>query len=108
MPIADATIRLKRTLNLPDFSVLREMLAREPVVMADEITRRAGLPVTTVARTIADVIISGLDEEQVHRAIQEAIGRGLVTAKDLQDYAARRGGQVARVIHRALQQQSIL
>jgi predicted transcriptional regulator of viral defense system len=74
---------------------------------ADEITRRAGLPITTVPRTIADVIASGLGEEQVHQAIREAIERGLVTEKTLASYATRRGGRVARVVSRALKQEQI-
>lgn len=70
---------------------------------SDEITRREGLPVTTVPRTLADVITSGLGEEQVHQAIREAVARGLVSEKALLRYAARRSERVARVIRRALQ-----
>ena len=40
---------------------------------ADEITTREGLPVTTVARTIADVSISGLSEELINQAVREAL-----------------------------------
>lgn len=69
---------------------------------ADEITRRAGLPVTTVPRTIADAVVSGLAEEQVRQAIREAVRRGLVTPEALLAHAARRGGRVARVIGSAL------
>lgn len=72
---------------------------------AAEITRRAGLPITTVPRTIADVIASGLGEEQVRQAIREAIERGLVTEKTLVGYATRRGGRMARVVSRALKQE---
>lgn len=72
---------------------------------ADEITRRAGLPVTIVPRTIADVIVSGLGEEQVRQAIREAIERGLVTEKALMSYAKRRSKRVARVVKCALKQE---
>lgn len=68
----------------------------------DEITRRQGLPVTTVPRTLADVIVSGLDEELVHQATQQAVARGLATREQLLTYAAQRGGRAARVIRRAL------
>ena len=68
-----------------------------------EITRREGLPVTTVARTLADVITSGLGEEQVQQAVREAVARGLVSEKALLRYATRRGKRVSRVIHRAIQ-----
>lgn len=68
----------------------------------DETTRRQGLPVTTVPRTLADVILGGLGEELVHQAVQQAIERGLVTREMLQGYGEQRGGRVARVLHRAL------
>jgi len=68
----------------------------------DEVTRRAGLPVTTVARTIADVIVSGLAQEQVEQAIREALRRGLITRERLLDQAARRGGQVGQALERLL------
>lgn len=69
-----------------------------------EITRRAGLPVTTVPRTLADVSASGLGEEQIHQAIREALARGLVTEKTLLNYARRRGGRMARVVSRAFKE----
>ncbi len=68
----------------------------------DEITRREGLPVTTVARTIADVSISGLAEEQVQQAIQESIQRGLTSQDELLSHADRRGGRVKRIIQTIL------
>jgi len=66
----------------------------------DEVTRRAGLPITTVARTIADVIASGLAQEQAGQAIREALRRGLTTRESLLAQAARQGGQVARMLQR--------
>jgi len=69
---------------------------------AREITRRAGLPVTTITRTLADIVVSGLGEEQIQQAIHEALARGLVTGKTLASFAARRKGSVARVIQNAL------
>ncbi len=70
-----------------------------------EIAQRAGLPVTTVSRTIADVIKSGLSQEQVERAISQSLSRGLITRQALRRYARQRGGRMARVIDDALQQQ---
>lgn len=64
----------------------------------DEITSRFGLPVTTVTRTLFDVASSGLAEEQVHKAIQEAIQRGLVIKDDLFIKAERRGGRLQKII----------
>jgi predicted transcriptional regulator of viral defense system len=68
----------------------------------DEITHREGLPVTTVARTIADVAISGLAEELVQQAIRESLQRGLTSRDELLSHADRRGGRAKRIIQAAL------
>ncbi len=65
---------------------------------ADEITSRAGLPITKVSRTIADVAASGLATELVHQAIHEALQRGLTTRTSLLKQAARRRGRANRLI----------
>jgi len=67
-----------------------------------EVTTVEGLPVTTVARTIADVATSGLAEELVIQAVQQAVERGMVSKVDLESYAEERGGSTRRWIHRAL------
>jgi predicted transcriptional regulator of viral defense system len=64
----------------------------------DEITNREGLAVTTVARTLADVIASGMAEEQVQLAVRQALERGLVSERALLNYAKRRGGRMKSVI----------
>ncbi len=64
----------------------------------DEVTTRGGLRVTTVARTIADVASSGLAEELVRQAIQEALRKGLVSKDDLFSQTERRGGRAKRII----------
>jgi predicted transcriptional regulator of viral defense system len=71
----------------------------------DEVTQRAGLPITTVARTIADVTASGLAEEQVRQAIEEAVQRGLATRESLLGQAARRSGRTRRMLELLLQQE---
>lgn len=68
----------------------------------DEVTVRNGLPVTTIPRTIADVIVSGLADEQIKNAIHEALQRGQVTHEDLLAVSRLRGGRVAQAIHQAL------
>lgn len=68
----------------------------------DEVTRREGLPVTTVARTIADVIMSGLATEQIHQGIHDAIRLGLTTQNDLLMHAGHYGGRVDQLIRSAL------
>ena len=68
----------------------------------DEVTSRVGLPVTTVARTIADVITIGMSIDLVKQAVEEAIQRGLTTRISLLTQAARRGGRVASVLNNIL------
>jgi predicted transcriptional regulator of viral defense system len=72
----------------------------------DEITRRGGLRVTTVARTIADIGSHGLAEEQVRQAIQEALQRGLVSQEELLTQAERRGGRAKKIILSTLQKET--
>ena len=69
----------------------------------DEITFRHGLPVTTLPRTLVDLIRSGVDEEWIRQAVHQALERGLVSETTLQEEAGRHGGQVAAIIHRALE-----
>jgi predicted transcriptional regulator of viral defense system len=64
----------------------------------DEVTERAGLPITTVPRTIADVIASGVAQEQVEQAVREALQRGMTTNEELLAQAVRRGGRAYRVL----------
>ncbi len=64
----------------------------------DETTRYMGLPVTTVARTVADVANNGLDETLVRQAIGEALRRGLVTVEELRHQAEKRGGRARKII----------
>ncbi len=64
----------------------------------DEVITRGGLRVTTMARTIADVASSGLAEELVRQAIQEALRQGRVSKSELFSQAERRGGRARRII----------
>jgi len=70
----------------------------------DEINHRYNLPVTTVDRTIADVILSGLATEQVRMGIQESLQRGLTTPEQLLAQAKRRGKKVEKVIRSVLEE----
>jgi predicted transcriptional regulator of viral defense system len=72
----------------------------------DEITKREGLRVTTVERTIADVIVSGYSYQHVQQAIQEALQRGLTTESKLRKQAERRKGRVAKYISQILEGRS--
>jgi predicted transcriptional regulator of viral defense system len=68
----------------------------------EEVTRRNGLPVTTVERTLVDVIKSGLAQEQIHKAGREALQRGLTDRGTLLRKAAEVGGKIERVIREIL------
>ncbi len=83
----------------PDLKLHTSRLTR------NEITNRHGLAVTTVPRTFADVIASGMAEEQVRLAVQQAIERGLVSKASLQQYANKRGGRMVRIITDFLSEQ---
>jgi len=73
----------------------------------DEVTWFGGLPVTTVPRTILDVAASGLAEELVMQAIDQALQRGLVLANTLRTAAECRGGRARRLVQRALREATI-
>ncbi len=73
----------------------------------EDLPRYKGLPVTTVARTIADVAFSGLADELALQSIHEALARGLTTKAELQAMARRRGGRMARLLAQALSKESI-
>jgi predicted transcriptional regulator of viral defense system len=69
---------------------------------SDEITSREGLPITTVARTIADVAVSGLAEELIRQAIRESLQRGLTSPDKLLNQADHRGGRAKKIIRAVL------
>jgi len=70
-----------------------------------EITSRNGLPITIPARTIADVANSGLAEELVYQASQEALQRGLATQTEFQTQADRQKGRTKQIIQSVLEQE---
>ncbi len=69
---------------------------------SEEVTNFAGLPVTTVPRTIVDMAASGLGEELIEQAISEAVRRGLATSDQLRLAAKRRGGRAYKLIEQTL------
>jgi predicted transcriptional regulator of viral defense system len=71
-------------------------------LQADEITKRQGLPITTVERTLADLIAKGMAEEQIHLAIRDALERGLTDREKLLHQAQRVGGKVANIVQRTI------
>ena len=72
----------------------------------DEVTAREGLRVTTVPRTLADVARSGISEDRLRQATQEAVDRGMVGNRELEAAAIRYGGRAGRIFRRYLRQES--
>ena len=70
----------------------------------ENITHYAGLPVTTVPRTISDVAASGMAAELVIQAIRQAIRQGMTTQKAMLAMAEQRGGRVRRLVEIALKE----
>jgi predicted transcriptional regulator of viral defense system len=69
---------------------------------SEDVTTRDGVTVTTVERTIADVARSGLSDELVLRAIEQAVARGLTTPSRIGRFAELRGGRAKKLAERAL------
>ena len=67
-----------------------------------EITHYGALPVTTVARTVADIAFDGLADDLVIQAVQETVARGLAAPEQLHVRGEARGPAVERLIERAL------
>ncbi len=67
-----------------------------------EITTREGLPVTTIERTILDILQSAISYEHIQQAIQQALQRGLLTSDRLLGYAATRSKRSLRKIEQIL------
>ena len=69
----------------------------------EDITTWDGVSVTRVERTIGDVARSGLSEELVLSAIQQALSRGVTTPTRLTRLAEVKGGRVKQMVRRALE-----
>jgi predicted transcriptional regulator of viral defense system len=72
------------------------------VLPEDDIDHRPGFPVTTVARSLIDVAAEGADEEQLARAVREALDTGRVTLRRLRARAEATDLTGALRIERAL------
>jgi predicted transcriptional regulator of viral defense system len=55
-----------------------------------EITRYQGIRITSVPRTIIDLIEAGFDSIQIEKAIHQAFQRGMMTEDELQHLAQKR------------------
>ena len=64
----------------------------------EEVTWRQGLPVTTLPRTLVDLVRSGVAEEWIHQAVQQALERGLISEEALRREVTQYGGKTANFI----------
>ena len=83
---ADLVPRRHRGLRRPDGVVIHTRPDDEKVASV----WREGMPVTSPARTLIDVA-NELQPEQAALAARQALSRGLLTRRQLQQEAARRG-----------------
>jgi len=72
-------------------------------ISGEEITSYHGLPITTVERTITDVIRNGLDEHLVKHAIEQSLIQGLITNDSLVNQAARYGRKTQNIIKKCFE-----
>lgn len=60
---------------------------------AHEVSRVDGLPVTTAARTIADLVATGNDRDHIATILREALRKGLAAPRDVRDALVRHLGE---------------
>ncbi|MGH2457951.1 MAG: type IV toxin-antitoxin system AbiEi family antitoxin domain-containing protein [Chloroflexota bacterium] len=63
-----------------------------------------GVRVTTPARAIVDAAATGADPTQIHKAVQEALERGLANPDELRAAAVRRPNQHRRDVRRLVEE----
>lgn len=87
--------------NLPDLPGVKIHTTTRPLGPGD-VTKRDGIRVTSVARTIVDAAEAGTGPEQVMLAIQQALRLGLTTRPRLEKAASNRTQRVRQLVQRAL------
>jgi predicted transcriptional regulator of viral defense system len=70
----------------------------------EEVHSYNGVRVTTATRAIVDAAASGTDPTQVHKAVREALKRGLVLPDTLRAAAVRRPNQYRRDIRQLIEE----
>lgn len=102
--VIPATIHLtvpRRRRHLPTLSGVKIHTTTRPF-RAEDVTVRDGMRVTSPIRTILDTAETGTGPEQVEKAIDEAVERGIATKRRLQEAATGRSRRVAQLVHSAL------
>lgn len=70
----------------------------------DEVRDYRGIRVTTPARSIVDAAATGTDPTQIHKAVRDALNRGLVERNALRAAAVRRPNQHRRDVRRLIEE----
>jgi hypothetical protein len=70
----------------------------------DQVQTYNGVRVTTPARAIVDAAATGTDPTQIHKAVREALARGLADPDTLRAVAARRSNQYRRDVRRLIEE----
>ncbi|TAK31059.1 MAG: hypothetical protein EPO21_18305 [Chloroflexota bacterium] len=70
----------------------------------DEVRMYRGVRVTAPARTIVDAAASGTDPTQIHRAVHDALARGLVDPDTLRAASVRHSNQYVRNVRRLIEE----
>lgn len=73
-------------------------------VPGSDVEEHSGFRVTTPLRSLLDVATGDLDLDQLARAIEEALARGMLTRRVIRDRADEFGAKAALRIERALQE----
>ncbi len=76
--------------------------AKEPPTRSETIVVE-GIRITSPARSIADAAAAGESPEHILDAVRQALSRGMVTRRQLERVAGKRGGVVAQIIGLALE-----
>jgi predicted transcriptional regulator of viral defense system len=70
----------------------------------EEVQTYNGVRVTTPTRSIVDAAATGTDPTQIHKAVREALDRGLIEPDMLRAAAARRANQYRRDVRRLIEE----
>jgi predicted transcriptional regulator of viral defense system len=70
----------------------------------EEVQDYSGVRVTTPARSIVDAAATGTDPTQIHKAVHDALSRGLVAPDTLRAAAVRRPNQHRRDVRRLIEE----
>ena len=96
-PRIHLTVPLNFTKDDAALTLHREALADE------DVTEQKGFTVTTPLRSIIDVAAGAPDEDQLARAIEEAVEGGIVTRRRLRARAEQVDDRAALYVERAIQ-----